>query len=113
MNVIVRITAVALLAVGLGGLVGTAFAKDHAKISKEQAQKIALEQAPGGKVKSSELEQEKGALVWSFDISMPGTRDVTEVLVNAETGAVVEVSKETPDQQDAEEREEAKEDKSK
>lgn len=113
MNVSVRTIAVVLLATGLGGLVGTTFAKDHAKIRKEQAQKIALEQAPGGKVKSSELEQEKGALVWSFDITMPETRDITEVLINAETGAVVEVSKETPDQQNAEEREDAKEDKSK
>ena len=101
--------ATAILAIaGLSGVAGSAFAKENPKISKAQAEKTALEKAPGGKIKSSELEHEKEALVWSFDITMPGTRDITEVLVNADTGAVVDVSKETPKQQRAEQQEDAK-----
>ena len=108
MNKTLGIAAAILVAVGLSAAVGSAFAKEHPKISKVQAEKIALEKAPGGKIRSSELEHEKGALVWSFDITMPGTRDITEVLVNANTGAVVDVSKETPAQQRAEQLEDAK-----
>jgi len=47
-------------------------------------------------VQSSELEEEKGKLVWSFDIATPGTKDITEVLVDALTGQVVSTEKETP-----------------
>jgi uncharacterized membrane protein YkoI len=40
----------------------------EAKISEAKAREIALAKAPGT-VKSSELEKEKGTLVWSFDIA--------------------------------------------
>ena len=71
----------------------------QAKISKEQAQQTALAKAPGGTVKEGELEKEKGKLIWSFDIAMPGSNDITEVGVDAITGEVVSVEKETPEQQ--------------
>jgi uncharacterized membrane protein YkoI len=71
----------------------------QAKISKEQAQQIALTKAPGGTVKEGELEKEKGKLIWSFDIATPGSKDITEVGVDAITGEVVSVEKETPEQQ--------------
>src|SRR6516162_4903374 len=71
----------------------------QAKISKQQAQTIALARAPGGTVKESELEKEKGKLVWSFDIATPGTKDITEVLVDALTGDVVAIEKESPAEQ--------------
>ncbi len=67
----------------------------QAKITKDQAQKIALDRVPGGTVKEAELEKEKGKLLWSFDIATPGTKDMTEVQVNAVTGQVLDVSKET------------------
>jgi uncharacterized membrane protein YkoI len=82
----------------------------QAKITRAQAEKIALDKAPGGTIKEGEIEKEKGKLIWSFDIATPGTKDITEVNVDAMTGAVVDVSKETPAQQ-AKEKKEDKEDK--
>jgi uncharacterized membrane protein YkoI len=50
-------------------------------------------------VTASELEREHGRLVWSLDIATPGTSDITEILVDARTGEIVSVEKETPEQQ--------------
>jgi uncharacterized membrane protein YkoI len=80
----------------------------HAKITKAEAQKIALDKVPGGTIKEGELEKEKGKLLWSFDIATPGTKDITEVQVDALTGAVIDVSKETVADQDKEKKEDSK-----
>jgi len=45
---------------------------------------------------------EKGKLIWSFDISTPDSKDITEVAVDAITGDVASVEKETPGQQQKE-----------
>ena len=82
--------------------------KTKAKISESQARQIALAKAPGGTVKEFEIEEEGGKLVWSFDIATPGTKDITEVLVDALTGDVVSVDKETPAQQAQEKKETTK-----
>lgn len=66
------------------------------KITQEAAQKIALAKVPSGTVKSGELEQEHGALVWSFDIATPNSADIHEILVNAKTGKIVYTEIETP-----------------
>ena len=66
----------------------------QAKISKEQALQTALAKVPGGTVKESELEKEKGKLVWSFDLTTPDSKDVTEVNVDAITGDIVSIEKE-------------------
>lgn len=68
----------------------------QAKITKAQAEKIALEKVPDGKIESAEIENENHALVWSFDIVKPGSRNITEVLVNAKTGKVISLSTESP-----------------
>jgi uncharacterized membrane protein YkoI len=65
----------------------------EAKISQEQAEKIALAQVPGGTVKEAELEREHGKLVWSFDIATADSRHMMDVEIDAETGAVLEVEK--------------------
>jgi uncharacterized membrane protein YkoI len=80
----------------------------EAKISKDEAQRIALTQAPNGSIKEGELEKEKGRLVWSFDISTPGSPDTTEVQVDAQSGQVVIVTKETPEQEKKEKKADAK-----
>ncbi len=80
--------------------------KAHARITQADAEKTALAKVPGGKVKKAELEEEDGKLVWSIDITTPGSKDVTEVLVDAKTGAVMSVEKESPE---AEAREKAEE----
>ena len=66
----------------------------QAKVSRADAEKTALAQAPNGTIKEGELEKEKGKLIWSFDITTPDTKDITEVNVDAITGDVVSVEKE-------------------
>jgi len=101
----------AVVGLALGPLAGAAddqaaLAK-QAKISKEKAQEIALKKAPGT-VESSELEKEKGTLVYSFDIkTAQGGR--TEVLVSAIDGHIVDVSHETAAKEAAEKKKEAHE----
>ena len=80
----------------------------QARITKAEAQKIALDKVPGGTIKEGELEKEKGKLLWSFDIATPGTKDITEVQVDALTGAVIDFSKETVADQEKEKKEDAK-----
>ncbi len=66
------------------------------KIDRGTAEKAALARVPGGQVKEGELEREHGRVVWSFDIARPGSRDITEVQVDATTGKIVAVETETP-----------------
>src|SRR5436853_5997724 len=80
------------------------------KISKDSATKIALAQvAAGSTVKSSELEREKGTIVYSFDLNVPGKTGIDEVLVSAINGHVVSKQYETPKQEKNEAKKEAKE----
>ena len=99
-NVLCSIVAVGLLA-GLAAGCATEKQKHaklaaQAKITRADAERIALVKAPGGTIKEGELEKEKGKLIWSFDIATPGTRDLTEVAVDALTGEVVATEKEAP-----------------
>lgn len=77
-----------------------------AKITKAEAQKIALNRVPNGTIKESELEKEKGRLIWSFDVATPGTKNITEVNVDANTGEIVAVDIETPEKEAKEAKEE-------
>jgi Peptidase propeptide and YPEB domain len=81
----------------------------QATITRAQAEKIALDKVPNGTIKEAEIEREKGKLIWSFDMATPGTKDITEVNVDAMTGAVVDISKETVADQEKEKKEDAKE----
>ena len=102
-----------IVTAALGLTVATAKDKDDpkllakAKITRAAAEKTALTKAPDGTVKDAELEEENGKLVWSFDIARPGTKNITEVQVDAITGKIVLVEVETPKDQ----AKEAKEDK--
>jgi len=91
-SIVCSLSAVALL-VSTG--CETKHLESEAKVSRAEAERIALEKAPGGTVKEAELEREHGKLIWSFDISKPGTSDITEVQVDAKTGAVVSVENES------------------
>jgi len=68
----------------------------QAKVERTAAEKTALTKVPGGVVKESELEQEHGKLVWSFDVQPPKSKNIIEVQVDALTGKVVSVTTETP-----------------
>ncbi len=92
-------------------LVTPVAAKDEpqTKISKAAAKKIALAKVPGGKIKDAELEKEGGKLFWSFDIATKGTKDITEVHVDAKTGEILSVEKESAADEAAEKAKEKKE----
>ena len=68
----------------------------QAKVTKAQAQEIALAKVPHGTVTSAEIENEKGHLVWSFDITKPHTKNITEILVDAKTGKIISIQTESP-----------------
>ncbi|MEP6989396.1 MAG: PepSY domain-containing protein [bacterium] len=63
--------------------------KAQTKIKESAARITALAKVPGGRVKSSELEREKGKLIYSFDIATKGKSGIDEVQVDAITGDVV------------------------
>lgn len=65
-----------------------------AKITKADAQATALTQVPNGTVKDCELEREHGRIIWSFGLTTPDSKDITEVNVDAITGSVVNVEHE-------------------
>ena len=67
----------------------------EAKVSKEIAQQTALAKVPNGTVKAAEIEKENGKLQWSFDVATPDIKDITEVNVDAMTGDVISVAKES------------------
>lgn len=79
----------------------------EATVSKADAQQAALAKVPNGTVKEGELEKEDGKLVWSFDITTPDSKDIMEVEVDARTGAVLDVDKESPADQAKEAAEDA------
>jgi regulator of RNase E activity RraB len=81
--------------------------KAKPKITMEQARAAALKKAPG-KVKSEELENEHGKLIYSFDIATSKSA-VTEVNVDAMTGSIVAVQHENAAKEAAEKKQEAKE----
>ncbi len=70
----------------------------QARISRTQAEQIALAQVPKGKIQSAEIENEH-ALVWSFDIVSPNSKNITEAQVDAKTGAIADLQVETPKDQ--------------
>jgi uncharacterized membrane protein YkoI len=93
-----------LTAGGLAGCSSTDYAKNpeaherlhaEAKLGREAAEKIALGRVPGGTVREAELEKEHGRLIWSFEVETPGSDDITEVNVDAKSGEVVSIEKES------------------
>lgn len=123
-----RLFAYSLLFVGLS--VSTATAKSSctirppkntaesalaglAKVSKADAEKAALAGfanfEASATVAESELEVERGCLVYSLDVRVSGRQGVEEVHVDAGTGKVLSREHETSKREAAEARHEAKE----
>ena|SRR5579872_5917348 len=106
----------ALLALSLmAGCVGEneesqAKLRAEAKVSEKDARELALSKVPGGKIKETDLEHEKGHLQWSFDVATPGSKDITEVNIDAITGEVLSVSKEAGEKSEKGEKEEKEKD---
>lgn len=98
-------TFIAAAAMAVSTFAATPAAKS--KITMEQARAIALKKAPGT-VKSAELENEHGKLIYSFDIAT-SAKTITEVNVDAMNGKIVAVQQENAAKEAAEKKQEAKE----
>ena len=68
----------------------------HPAVTLDSAIAIAKAKVPTGKIKSHELEREKGHLIYSFDFAVPGKSGIDEVNVDAMSGAVLAVAHEGP-----------------
>lgn len=78
-------------------------------ISMQTARAKALRLVPNGKIQAGELETENGKLVYSFDIVVRGRSGVEEVQISALNGALVSRTHESPADEEAEGKAEAKE----
>ena len=83
--------------------------RKEAKIAEADARKTALAAVPGGKVKSHELEREKGKLIYSYDIKVAGKSGIEEVNIDAMTGEIVAHEHEDAKTEAKEKKAEAKE----
>jgi uncharacterized membrane protein YkoI len=68
----------------------------RAKVSEDSAATIARGKVPNGRIQSVELEEEKGRLIYSYDIKIPGKSGIEEVNVSAADGSVIAVEHESP-----------------
>lgn len=66
----------------------------RARVGTDSARAIARTRVPGGRITKAELERERGRLLYSFDLAVPGRRGIEEVHVDARTGAVLRVTHE-------------------
>ena len=73
-----------------------------ATVSCAQARKAAFARVPDSEVRSAELEEEGGRLVYSFDLAVSGREGVEEVQVDAASGDVVSVKHEDTQAETAE-----------
>lgn len=64
-----------------------------AKVTKAEAEKIALKAVPGGRVMEAELEHESGEFIWSLDVK--SGKETKEVWVDPQSGKVVKVTTES------------------
>ena len=101
-NILIAVTVISLT----GLAASSALAQEseaqllaEAKITKKDAEKTALAIVPNGTIKDGELEKENGKLIWSLDIAMPHSRNITEVQVDAKAGKIVDLQVETPQDQ--------------
>jgi hypothetical protein len=73
-----------------------------AKVSADTAIAHAQAKLPKAKLKSAEIEEEGGKLIYSFDFETAGKSGIDEVNVDAVTGKVLAVEHETPKSEAAE-----------
>jgi hypothetical protein len=61
----------------------------HARITRAQAERMALGRVPGGTPQRARLLRENDELIWSVDILTPLTRKVAAVQIDASSGQVL------------------------
>jgi uncharacterized membrane protein YkoI len=80
----------------------------EAKFSMADARALARKTVPTGKIASGEIEREGGKLIYSFDMKVPGKSGIDEVNIDAMTGALISNQHETPKDEKAEAKADAK-----
>lgn len=70
--------------------------KSGAKITKNEAEHIALKDHHGARVTAAKLETVDGKLVWSIEVAGRTTRQVTHVAVDAMSGRILSEIKKNP-----------------
>jgi uncharacterized membrane protein YkoI len=63
--------------------------KGDAKITKNEAEHIALKRFPGAHVTAAKLDKAKGKLVWLVEIAKGNLPQVTKVEVDAMSGRII------------------------
>jgi uncharacterized membrane protein YkoI len=66
----------------------------QATLSPDSAIAVALRQIPGATITKAELEEENGALIFSFDLQTAGKSGIDELHVDAKTGAILKTEHE-------------------
>ncbi len=66
--------------------------KGNAKITKNEAEHIALKEYPGARVTAGKLETVRGQLVWSLQVAVAGS-STKAVAVDAMTGHIIPAEK--------------------
>ena len=97
------VIAITLFACSIGTFAAASDAnKPSSVLSQAEATRIALSKVPGGIVESAKLEKEGKMVLWSIDVKMPNSKNITEVHIEASSGKILSIQIETPAQQAAE-----------
>jgi uncharacterized membrane protein YkoI len=80
----------------------------EAKMTMVDARAMAQKTVPTGKIASGEIEREGGKLIYSFDMKVPGKSGIDEVNIDAMTSTLISNQHETPKDEKAEAKADAK-----
>ena len=80
----------------------------EAKMTMADARAMALKEVPGSTIQDGEIEREGGKLIYSFDMKVAGKTGIDEVNIDAMTGKLVSHQHETPKDERAEAKADAK-----
>ena len=80
----------------------------EARITMVQARALATKTVPGAQIQAGEIEREGGKLIYSFDMKTQGKTGIDEVNIDAMTGTVIGNQHETPKDERAEAKADAK-----
>ncbi len=71
-------------------------AKGETKITKNEAEHIALREHPGARIQAAKLETVDGKLLWSLQLVEGKTQATDAIAVDATTGRIVNPAKQKP-----------------
>ena len=80
----------------------------EAHMTMADARAMALKTVPTATIQAGEIEREGGMLIYSFDMKVPGKSGIDEVNIDAMTGKLVSHQHETPKDERAEAKADAK-----